>query len=248
VREEGGVIMQTKSELSRLFILLHLVGIAVLVLAFFLLIPAGGRTHSAWLDLVVVCIVLSINFPPFAIVRLSLGNFNVKIPALGLLEICDAVYSTLALGLVIYGLFNFLPFRIQLVGQMGLLFAVATTISTAWWASAHAADVVEEEHLTRSGLEDLKAALSHCESEFCTKAPNRNRERQLLLKLKEDTRYLSPSRDPSAVSYERQIVALVDNIRLRLDEIATPLTPSPLDEQFEQCAALMALRKQNFVQ
>jgi hypothetical protein len=240
--------MQTKSELSRLFILLHLVGIAVLVLAFFLLIPAGGRTHSAWLDLVVVCIVLSINFPPFAIVRLSLGNFNVKIPALGLLEICDAVYSTLALGLVIYGLFNFLPFRIQLVGQMGLLFAVATTISTAWWASAHAADVVEEEHLTRSGLEDLKAALSHCESEFCTKAPNRNRERQLLLKLKEDTRYLSPSRDPSAVSYERQIVALVDNIRLRLDEIATPLTPSPLDEQFEQCAALMALRKQNFVQ
>jgi hypothetical protein len=83
--------MQTKSELSRLFILLHLVGIAVLVLAFFLLIPAGGRTHSAWLDLVVVCVVLSINFPPYAIVRLSLGDFNVKIPALGLLGICDAV-------------------------------------------------------------------------------------------------------------------------------------------------------------
>ncbi len=236
--------MKTKSELSRLFILLHLAGIAVLVFAFFLLVPAEGRTHSAWLDLIVVCIVLSINFPPFAIVRLSLGDFNLKIPALGLLEICDAVYSSLAVGLVICGLVYFLPFRVQLVGQMGLLFAVATTVSIAYWSAAHAAEVAEEEHLTRSGLEELKAALSHCESELCTKAPNRNRERQLLLKLKEDARFLSPSRDPSAISYEQQIVALVDDIRRRLDDIAFPTTPSLLDEQFEQCAVLMALRKQ----
>jgi hypothetical protein len=76
------------------------------------------------------------------------------------------------------------------------------------------------------------------------KAPNRNRERQLMLKLKEDARYLSPSRNPSAISYENQIVALVDDIRLRLEDVGAPLTQSPLDELFEQCAALMALRKQ----
>jgi len=240
--------MQTKSELSRLFILLHLVGIAVLVFAFFLLIPAGGRSHSAWLDLAVVCIVLSINFPPFAIVRFSLSSFNVKIPAIGLLIVCDTVYSLLALGLVFYGFSHFLPFRIQLVCQIGLLFAVATTVSVAGWASAHTAEVAKEEYQTKSGLAELKAALSQCEAEFRIKAPNRNRERQLLLKLIEDARYLSPSRDPSAVSYEQQMVAQVDQIRLRLDEIATPLAPSPLDEQFEQCAALMELRKQTFVQ
>jgi len=239
--------MQTKSEISRLFVVLHIVGIAILVLAFFLLIPAGGRTHTAWLDLVVVCIVLSINFPPFAIVRLSLGDFNVKIPALGLLEICDFVYSILALGLVFYGVFYFLPFRLQLVGQTGLLFATATTVAIAWWSSAHAAEVAEEEHATRSGLEDLKAALSRCETDLSTKAPNRNRERQLLLALKEDARYLSPSRDSTAISYEQQIVALVDDIRLRLEDTASPLTSSPLVEEFERCAALMALRKQTLV-
>jgi hypothetical protein len=239
--------MQTKSEISRLFFLLHLVGIVLLVIAFFLLIPDGERTHTAWLDLAIACIVLSINFPPFAIVRLSLGDFNVKIPALGLLGICDAVYSSLAIGLAVYGFFYGLPFRFQLVGQMFLLFAMSTTVAIAWWSSAHAVEVAEEEHVTRSGLEDLKAALFQCESDLSTKAPHRNRELQLLLKLEEDAMYLSPTLDPSALSYERQMVALVDDIRLRLEDVASPLSPSPLQEQFEQCAALMALRKQSIV-
>jgi hypothetical protein len=239
--------MKTKSELSRLFILLHLVGLALLVLAFFLLIPPGARTHSAWLDLVVVCLVLSINFPPFAFVQLGLGVFDVKIPALGILELCDIAYSSLALGLVVYGVFYFLPFRLQLVGQMALLFAATTIVAIAWWASAHAAEVAEEEHATRSGLEGLKAALARCESELSTKAPTRNCELQLLLTLKEDARYLSPSRDSSAISYEQQMVALVDDIRLRLQDSSSPLTASPLVEEFERCAALMALRKQTLV-
>jgi hypothetical protein len=239
--------MQTKSEISRLFVLLHLIGIALLVLAFFLLITPGGRTHTAWLDLVVACIVLSINFPPFAIVQVASGVFGYKIAALGLLEVCDAVYSFLALGLIYYGFVYFLPFRFQLVGQMVLLFAMSTTVAIAWWSSAHAKEVAEEEHATRSGLEDLKAVFSQCESELSTKAPHRNRELQLLLKLEEDARYRSPSRDPSALSYERQMVTLVDDIRLRLEDVVSPLSPSPLQEQFEQCAALMALRKQPIV-
>jgi hypothetical protein len=107
--------------------------------------------------------------------------------------------------------------------------------------------VAEEERVTRSGLEDLKAALSRCETELSTKAPSRNRERQLLLTLKEDARYLSPSRDSSAISYEQQMVALVDDIRLRLEDVASPLTSPPLVEDFERCAALMALRKQILV-
>lgn len=239
--------MKTKSELSRLFILLHLVGLFLLVLAFFLLIPPGARTHSAWLDLVVACLVLSINFPPFGLVRLGLGVFNVKIPALGLLGFCDLVYSCLALGFVICGVVYFLPFRLQLVGQMVLLFAAITTVAIAWWASAHTAEVTEEEHATRSGLEDLKAALWRCEAELSTKAPTRNHELRLLLSLKEEARYLSPSRDSSAVSYEQQMVALIDDIRLRLQDSSSSLTGSPLVEEFERCAVLMALRKQTLV-
>jgi hypothetical protein len=43
------------------------------------------------------------------------------------------------------------------------------------------------------------------------------------------------------------MVALVDDIRLRLEDPASVLTSSPLVEYFERCAALMALRKQTLV-
>src|ERR1035438_2895401 len=63
MREESGMNMQSKSEISRIFVLLYFAGIALLVLAFLLLVSPGERTHSAWLDLIVVWIVFSINFP-----------------------------------------------------------------------------------------------------------------------------------------------------------------------------------------
>jgi hypothetical protein len=243
MREESGMNMQTKSEISRIFVLLYFVGIALLVLAFLLLVSPGERTHAAWLDLIVVWIVFSINFPVLSMGRMRVGSFSAKIPALGLLGLCDFFYSCLALALIFCGFSYGLPFRMQLVGQMGLLFLATTVVAIAWWSSAHAAEVAKEEHSTKSGLEDLKATLSRCESELSAKAPDRNRERQFVLTLKEDARYLSPSTNPSAVSYEKQMVALVDDIRLRLDD---SLAPSGLAEQFEQCAALMALRKQTF--
>lgn len=236
--------MLTKSELTRIFIFLHLIGIAILVLAFFLLIPPEARSHSAWLDLLVVCLVLSINFPPFALVQLSVGLFDIKIPAIGLLGVSATTYSTLALGLVLFGFLYHLPFQLQLVAQLGLIFALATVVSIAWWAAAHAVEVAEEERETRSALEGLKALIARCEMELSVKAPTRNREHQLLLALKEDARFLSPSLDTLAISYEQQMFALLEEIRLRLQEGATSLTTRPLDEDFEKCVALMALRKQ----
>jgi hypothetical protein len=246
MREEGGVNMQTRREIFRMFVLLFFVGIALLVLGFFLLISPEWRTHSAWLDLTVLLIVYSINFPLLSIWHIGIDSFSAKIPALGLLGLCDLFYSCIALGLMFWGVAHDMPFRLQLVGQMGLLFLAMTAIAIAWRSSAHAEEVAEEEQAKRSGLDGLKAAISQCETELSAKAPNRNREHQLLLKLKEDARYLSPSRDPSAISAEKQMITLVDDIRLRLEDAVTPLTPSPLEDQFEQCAALMALRKQTF--
>jgi hypothetical protein len=59
MREEGGVNMQTRQEIFRTFVLLYFVGIALLVLGFFLLISPEWRTHSAWLDLTILLIVYS---------------------------------------------------------------------------------------------------------------------------------------------------------------------------------------------
>ena len=236
--------MQTKSEIYRVFVFLYFVGVALLLAAFFLLVPTEWRTHSAWLDLTIVFIVFSINFPLASIWRRRSGSFNAKIPALGLLGICDLLYSCFAIGLVWFGIQFLLSFRAQLIGQMSFLFLAAVVATIAWQSSAHAVEVAEEEQDTRSGLEALKAAIAHCEAALFTAVPVSEQLRRRILELKQDARFLSPSRDASALLYEQQMSSLVDDIRLQLGNGSTALKSTQLDEQFEQCAALMALRKQ----
>jgi hypothetical protein len=236
--------MQTKSKISRLFALLYFVGVALLAAGFILLVPPGARTETAWLDFAIVCIVFSINFPLFSVWRMNIGSFNAKIPTLGLLALCDLIYICLALWLMSCGGRYGLTFRMQLVGQMALLFVVATVVTIAWWSSAHVVEVTEEEKATRSALEKLKTAIDKCVASLSAKAPNCDRERQLLLRLQEDARYLSPSRDASALAYEDKIAVLIDDIRLQFEDGAVSIAALNLDKQFEQCAALMALRKQ----
>jgi len=236
--------MQAKSKISRLFILLYFVGLALLAASFILLVPPGARTEVAWLDFAIVCIVFSINFPLFSAWRMNVGSFNAKIPALGLLILCDLTYICLAFWLMSRGVRYGLTFRMQLVGQMALLFVAATVVTVAWWSSAHAVEVAEEEKAARSALERLKAAIDECIASLSANAPNCKRELQLLTKLQEDARYLSPSRAVTALSYEYKLAALIDNIRLRFEDVSVPKTVPRMDEQFEQCTALMALRKQ----
>jgi hypothetical protein len=236
--------MQTKSEISRVFVVLYFVGIALLLVGFFLLVPPEWRTDAARLDLAIAFIVYSVNFPLVSIWWSKPASFNSRIPALGLLGLCDLFYSICAIGLGWYGIVYLLSFRLQLIGQLCLLFLALVVAAIAWMASAHAVEMTEEEKDLHRGLDRLRASIGQCESEIFTRTPIQEQLRQRILKLKEDARYLSPSSDISALSYEEQIATLVDNIRLKLSDRSTPSTSSSVDGQFEQCAALMALRNQ----
>jgi hypothetical protein len=236
--------MQTRSEISQLFRILYVVGLVLLVSAFFLLVPSLWRTPTAFLDLAVLGIVFTVNFPLFFAWSTKSDGFNAKIPALGLLVFCDLFYSCFALGFGLFAIHFLLPFRVQFVYQMGLLFVATATVGMSWFSSAHTVEVTEEEQVTRSGLDGLKAAISACEAEISIRLPIAGQVRQRLLKLQEDARYLSPSRENTALSYERQMAALIDEIRLQVGDTAISASSSTLDGQLEQCATLMALRKQ----
>jgi hypothetical protein len=236
--------MPTESSSSTLLAWLYAVGLALLLAAFFLLVPAAYLTQVAWLDLAVAGIVYSINFSVLFGRRISIGSFSRRIPALGLLGLTDLLYSCLAMGLIWRGVLYTLPFRIQLVGQMGLLFVAAVAAAIAWNASEHADSVAGEESEARSGVQKLKAALARCEAEVTVHPSVPQRVRQHIFQLKEDAGYLSPCRDASALSYEQQLAAQVDEVRLQLAGETIPLPLADIDAQLERCSALMALRKQ----
>jgi multisubunit Na+/H+ antiporter MnhG subunit len=243
VWDKGELTMQTKSQINQLFVFLYFVGIGLLVAGFLILVPDAQQTHTAWLDLAVVCIVYSANFPLLYLGRWRTKDFNTRISALGLLGVCDLLYSVLALGGVFVGWYFGMHFRSQLIGQAFLIFAAVVVVTTGRYSSAHVDEVTDEEDTTRAGLENLKRALDRCEAAMRLGVQPANRELQLLLALKDDARYLSPSVAQDALSCEQKIVAEVEGIRELIAGGATS-PPGVLDTRFQQCAALMALRKQ----
>lgn len=236
--------MPDKSDLSRIFLLLYLVGVVLLTSAFLLLVPDGRRTPAAWLDLAVLFAVFSLNFALSFLWRISGSSFHERIPSLGVLGLCDLLYSVLALGVLFLAASTLWPFRLQLVVQLGLLFLVAVVATLASRATVQVAEVAQQESATRAGLEDLKVLLAQCEVAASTLPEASGSVLQHLLKLKEDARFLSPCGEASARGFEAQIVAQLRQIHSQLRNVATPLPLSDLEARMEQCAALLALRKQ----
>jgi len=236
--------MLSKHEVSRLFVLLYFVGVVLLASAFFILVPEAQRTSTAWLDLAVVIAVFSINFPLLSLGRMRRSSFNDRIPALGLLGLCDLIYSGLAIGFLICGPRAMVPFRLQLVVQLLLMFVAVAVVGTSLMATAHGGEVAEEEDAMRNGLDELKAALARCEAEIRALPPGNARILDLLHKLKEDARYLSPSREASARNCETDLVAQLKEICQQAGATEVPLVATNLDSWIEQCVELMELRKQ----
>jgi hypothetical protein len=244
MRKEGGVTMPSKSEVSRLFSLLYFVGVVLLAGSFFLLVPESRRTHAAWLDLAVIFAVFSLNFSLSFFWRISGSSFHERIPALGVLGLCDLLYTVLALGVLFYAASAGWPYRLQLVAQMCLIFTFAVAAAIAARGTVQVAEVAQQERATRAGLEELKALLAGCEAAASTLPEASGRVLQNLLKLKEDARYLSPSTQASARDFEAQMIAQLEEIQYQLRNTATPLPLFDLEARLEQCAAVMALRKQ----
>jgi multisubunit Na+/H+ antiporter MnhG subunit len=243
VWDKGELTMQTKSQINQLFVFLYFVGIGLLVAGFLILVPDAQQTHTAWLDLAVICIVFSANFPLLYIGRWRKGDFNTRIPALGLLSICDYLYSCLAVAVIYFGWQSGARFRTQLLEHSFLLFAAVIVVTIGRYSSAHVDEVTEEQGTIRAGLENLWATLDRCEAAMRLREPHISRDLQLLLTIKDDARYLSPSLAKTALSYEQKIVNELEGISELVADGAT-LPPGELDIRFQQCAALMALRKQ----
>ena len=243
VWDKGELNMETKPQLNPRFLFLYVVGVGLLFASFLWLVPHADQTHTAWLDLAVVCLVYSANFPLLYLGRWRTGDFNTRISALGLLGVCDLLYSVLALGVVYAGWHFAVRFRTQLMGQAVLVFAAVVVVTIGRYSSAHVDEVTGGEETTRAGLENLKRALDRCEAAMRLSAQPVNRELRLLLTLKDDARYLSPSAAQDALSCEQKIVAEVEGIHELLAG-GTILTPGEMDIRLQQCAALMTLRKQ----
>jgi len=240
--------MDNGKSVSQVFAVLYVVGIGLLVLGFMLLVPPGSRNDVAWLDFIVVCIIYSINFPVIATWRLRGRNFSQKIPGIAILLVADPIYVVLALGVAVCGLVYGLSFRLQLVLQLALIFGSVVVVAVGWMASVRVKEVADEEQSKLESLQRLKQSLVLCEVAMASLEPVWNRERMLVRKLKEDSRYLSPCAEAAVTSHEEEMIALLQDICLLVESNDPIRLKSDLHSQIEKCERLMAYRQRALIQ
>ena len=160
--------MQTKADFSRIYFVLYVVGLGLILGAFYLLVAPEHRTHIAWLNLAAVYAVFTIDFAIFSLASIGTRSFEQRIAGLGILSTTAILYSLLAVALIVVGTVQSLTFRQQLVGHLVLLFGVLIATAVARTSILHASEVAEEEKNTRSSLEDLKAEIALCEADTAT--------------------------------------------------------------------------------
>jgi hypothetical protein len=102
----------------------------------------------------------------------------------------------------------------------------------------------KQEQITRSSLQNLKAAIAQCEVSLSGLDGEGEKYRNRLAKLKEDARFLSPSSDPTMLAFEGEILTAVEQITRVAQSQDAPRVKSEILSIFARCEATMALRRQ----
>jgi hypothetical protein len=218
-------------------------GLALILAGFFLAVPEGQRSDVAWLDLAVCGAVFLANFATLPLARPGSGDFSLEIPKLGILWTTHLLYTSLALGGVWRGWVAGVPFHLQLLYHLVLLFGLLTILSLAGQASAHAGVVAVAEGRMRGSLEAARKASSDCQaglarSGFWKDGYTRFQD------LHNDLRYLSPCNTETAVSLDLEIASLLSGLGASLASGHAAAENGHLWDTLTRCETLIHLRKQ----
>jgi hypothetical protein len=117
--------------------LIPLLGLALVVFAFFLIVPPESRSNTAWLDLAALCGLFVLDYPVFLLTRFRFRTFDVVIPQLVVIWKLRVIITPLCILMIWAGWVYGVPFAYQLIYQLTLLFSVLVGSAVAVFAADH---------------------------------------------------------------------------------------------------------------
>jgi len=218
-------------------------GLAIILSGFYIFIPEDKRSDIFYLDLVVVCFVYFLNYSNFPGLFFSVSNFNKQISVLGMRLYFATFYSVIAIAIILIGYFLKFEFKSQLFLQLIALFFLSIILVLAKRSNQHVQNFATEEANIRKGKADLLGALSKLELQLSRESVKWSNAQPILVKLKENARYVAPTTNSDAISIEQEILNEIQkcssnassNINSSEEEIIKSLNT---------CSTLLAQRKQ----
>ena len=216
---------------------------AAIIVAAELLFCGGLEKDVLTMDIIVSLIVWGVLFAGIGFPWIDLNDpAQKKVGTLGIFWYFSSLYALLAIIWMVVGAQMELPFRLQLIVHLVLLFVLIMGLTLANRTSEKVGEVFEKEQRERSGVTDVRSALAALkESTFYAKElPEEVVDR--ITKMCDEARFVSPSNNVEAHRIEDEMVKLTQEIssaffNYRMNEDA-------IQSKLARCERLLKNRKQ----
>lgn len=189
-----------------------LIAEAVIVYAM-LLIPIPIPIRVRILDMVVLSIVLwMVGYDLFRpLVNLAVKN-PPEVGSLGVRWTGQILYLLFAIGFAIIGVVFPIPFIYQLLGQALLVGLLLLNYYFAMHAAEMVKKVGKREEAVLEGREQMRRALSQIQDEIAISSNLPEYFRVSINDIEDKLRYISPSDNADAISYEKQFADIANKV------------------------------------
>lgn len=149
-------------------------------------------------------------------------NLNEKNPpevgTLGVRWTGQFIYTFVAIGIAVYGICYYAPFKLQLLGQV-LIFALLLLF---FFGAANTfvmvKKVAKHEEAMLSGRQQMRTAFRQVMDELAINPDISQHVSNSLKDIEEKLKYISPSDNSEAINYENQFVNLANKILLEMSD------------------------------
>ncbi|MCR4665260.1 MAG: hypothetical protein K5660_07840 [Paludibacteraceae bacterium] len=186
-----------------------------------LLIPIPIPIRVRILDMVVLSIVLwRVGYDLFRpLVNLAVKN-PPEVGSLGVRWTGQISYLLFAIGFAIIGVIYLIPFVYQLLGQVLLVGLLLLTYYFAMHAAEMVKKVSQREDAVLEGREQMRRALSQIQDEITIGSNVPEYFRASINDMEDKLRYISPSDNADAISYEKQFADIATRVSIAMADFA----------------------------
>ena len=216
---------------------------AAIIVSAELLFCGNLENEVLTLDIVVSMIAWLVLFAGIGFPWIDLDDpAQKRVGSLGVFWYSSSFYVLLAIAWMVIGAQLDLPFKIQLIVHLVLLFGLAVGLTMALRSSEKVGEVYEKEERERRGVTDVRSALAALkESTFNAKnLPEEVVDR--ITKMCEEARFVSPSNNAEAHRIEDELVHLLPEISSAFFNYE--MNAEAIQSKLARCERLLSNRKQ----
>ncbi len=230
----------TSNRYGILFTLFFIVGLGVIVGAYWLLVPEASKTDISMLNLAVVIILYISSCAFYSMLYTPVRAFGTQAPLLGIYTYSCTIYAVLAIAAMLACYVCEAPFRWQLVLQAVLLFMFVTSVLIGYWARRKVVDSTAAIHQAMDGVRAIQRLTKELAMQSESLPPEYNEARRKINTIADDANYLSGALSEDARKLEEEILTRLTEVK---GYLSNNVAPKSVESTLSRLGELFRLRR-----